>query len=82
MGRFYPRYHVYLSSGFSYLISAKKRSGNKTSNYLMSMDKNNLDRKSPGFLGKVRSNFLGMIFINKLLQILNFFINQLIINIT
>lgn len=40
-------------------MSGKKRSGCNTSNYLMGMDKNKLDRKSEGFLGKVRSNFLG-----------------------
>jgi len=40
-------------------MSGKKRSGCKTSNYLIGMDKNKLDKKSPGCIGKVRSNFLG-----------------------
>ncbi|EAR90133.1 Tub family protein (macronuclear) [Tetrahymena thermophila SB210] len=57
--RFYPKYHVHLSSGMRYLLTGKKRSNNKTSNYLMSMSKTELSRKSPHFLGKVRSNFLG-----------------------
>ena len=59
MGRFYPRYHIYLTSGFKYLMSAKKRSCNNTSNYLITMNKNEFSKTNPGFLGKVRSNFLG-----------------------
>lgn len=59
MGKFFPKYHVFMSSGFRYLMSCKKRSGNKTSNYIIGMDKDNLDRKHPSFLGKVRSNFMG-----------------------
>lgn len=59
MSHFYPKYHLYLSSGFRYIMSGKKRSGCKTSNYLIGMDKNKLDKKSEGYLGKVRSNFLG-----------------------
>lgn len=41
----YPKYHLYLSADSTYLISAKKRSGNKTSNYLISNDKNVFDKK-------------------------------------
>lgn len=40
-------------------MTGKKRSNNKTSNYLMSMSKTELSKKSAHFLGKVRSNFLG-----------------------
>jgi len=43
-------------------MSAKKRSGMKTSHYLISMDKNDMNRKSSNYLGKVRSNFLGTVF--------------------
>ncbi len=57
--RFYPKYHVHLSNGFRYLMTGKKQSFNNTSNYLMSMDKNGLTKKSQGYLGKVRSNFMG-----------------------
>ncbi|KRX07799.1 Tubby C-terminal-like domain [Pseudocohnilembus persalinus] len=59
MSHFYPKYHVYLSKKFQHIMSGKKRSGCKTSNYLISMDKNKIDKKSPGFIGKVRSNFMG-----------------------
>ena len=34
----------------------------KTSYYLVSMDKNDLKRKSGSYLGKVRSNFFGTTF--------------------
>lgn len=40
-------------------MSGRKRSGMKTSNYLIGMDKNKLEKKHEGFLGKVRSNFIG-----------------------
>jgi tubby-related protein 1 len=40
-------------------MTGKKRGGNKTSNYLISMDKQQLEKNSPFYLGKVRSNFLG-----------------------
>ena len=40
-------------------MSARKRSGMKTSHYLISMSDKDLERKSDNYLGKVRSNFLG-----------------------
>lgn len=40
-------------------MSCKKRSCNKTSNYIIGMNKDKLERKSPEFLGKVRGNFMG-----------------------
>lgn len=33
--------------------------GNKTSNYSITLSKNDFDRKSNNFLGKLRSNFVG-----------------------
>jgi len=43
-------------------MAARKRSGMKTSHYLISMDKDDMNRKSANYLGKVRSNFLGTAF--------------------
>lgn len=63
MNRFHPKYHLYFSYGFKYLMSARKRSFNKTSNYLIAADKSNLNKNSKSFLGKVRSNFLGTEFV-------------------
>ena len=55
----YPRYTLTLSEGERFLLNAKKRSGNKTSNYMITLDQDNLKRKGKGYLGKVRSNFMG-----------------------
>lgn len=48
-----------LSDGAKFLLSGKKRGANTTSNYLISLDQEKLDKKSNGYLGKCRSNFLG-----------------------
>lgn len=40
-------------------MSSKKRTSNKTSNYLISFKRDELTKKSAGYIGKVRSNFLG-----------------------
>jgi tubby-related protein 1 len=57
--RFFPHYDLYLSDGNKYLMSAKRRTANTTSNYLISADKNDMEVKSQNYLGKVRSNFYG-----------------------
>eukprot|EP00357_Protocruzia_adherens_P026546 CAMPEP_0115007224 /NCGR_PEP_ID=MMETSP0216-20121206/21034_1 /TAXON_ID=223996 /ORGANISM="Protocruzia adherens, Strain Boccale" /LENGTH=626 /DNA_ID=CAMNT_0002374089 /DNA_START=84 /DNA_END=1964 /DNA_ORIENTATION=+ len=54
-----PKYHVYSSNHMRYLMSAKKQIANKTSNYHLSMDRNDFKRKSDNYLGKLRSNFMG-----------------------
>lgn len=63
MSRFHPKYHLYFSHGFKYLMSGRKRSFQKTSNYLIAADKQNMNKKSGFFMGKVRSNFLGTEFV-------------------
>ena len=40
-------------------MSAKKRTGNKTSNYLISIKKDQFDKTQESFIGKLRSNFMG-----------------------
>lgn len=55
---FYPEYHLYLSYNYTYLMSAKKWSIMKRSNYLMSSDKT-ISRNSLSYIGNLRSNFLG-----------------------
>ena len=57
--RFWPRYTLSLSATNQFLLTGKKRGANKTSNYMISMDQEKIDKKSAGYLGKVRSNFLG-----------------------
>ena len=41
-----------LSDGNKFLLTGKKRTGNATSNYM-------IKKGTKGYLGKVRSNFLG-----------------------
>ena len=44
------------------LMTCKRRSGNWTGNYLITVDHDNLSTKSSGYLGKLRSNFWGSIY--------------------
>lgn len=57
--RFYPKYTLMLSEGEKFLLNGKKRGANKTANYMITLDQDNLKRKGKGFLGKLRANFLG-----------------------
>jgi len=57
--RIYPKYFLFVSDTHQFLLAGRKRPGNKTSNYLISMSEKDLKIKSPSYLGKVRSNFLG-----------------------
>ena len=57
--RLYPKYFLFTSDTRAFLLAGKKRPGNKTSNYLISMNEKELKTKSPAYLGKVRSNFMG-----------------------
>lgn len=58
-GRMYPTYCLYLEGSHRFLLAARKRGSNKTSNYIVSMDKRDLNRESASYLGKLRSNFVG-----------------------
>ena len=58
MNKLYPKYtllakHQNSDSEMPVLV-AKKRSGNKTSNYLISMNIEDPSAKSKGYLGKIR----------------------------
>lgn len=57
--KMYPKYQLLLESGTSFLMSARKRKKSKSSNYILSFDKNDTARFSANFAGKVRANFLG-----------------------
>lgn len=46
------------TNGFKHILTAKKRSGNKTSNYLFSVDKNDVTAYSPSYVAKLRANFM------------------------
>jgi len=57
--RFFPSFFLHTSDGNRFLLAAKKRPRYKTSNYLITMNETELSGKSPGYLGKLWSNFLG-----------------------
>ena len=57
--RLYPKYFLSISQTQEFLLAAKKRAGNKTSNYLISYDKENLTVKSSKYLGKLRAKSSG-----------------------
>jgi len=65
LNKLYPTYECYVSGEERFLMAARKRTQNKTSNYMISTDKSNVGggKESPAYLGKVRSNFVGTEFV-------------------
>jgi hypothetical protein len=57
--KMFPEYCLYMKEGDRFLLCSKKRPNNKTSNYLVSMQRGDLDRNSESYLGKLRANFIG-----------------------
>jgi hypothetical protein len=57
--KMYPVYQLYMKDGDKFLMAAKKRPKQKTSNYLISASAEALERDGDSFLGKLRSNFVG-----------------------
>ena len=55
----FPEYALYLDDGNSFLLSARKRKKSKSSNYIISLDEEDLARESGNYFGKLRSNFMG-----------------------
>lgn len=60
--RFYPDFNILLSADSRFLCSAKKRMKNKAANYIVSLEKE-ATKDGDGYLGKVRSNFIGTEFL-------------------
>ena len=52
------KYNLFLEDKEVFLLSSVKRKNNKTSNYLISLDKEDLNRDSGYFYGKLRSHGL------------------------
>lgn len=63
LNKLFPKYIVESDSGV-FLMTAKKQKHNKTSNYAISMSRSDAVKDSDSFLGKLRSNFLGLEFIS------------------
>lgn len=53
------KYSLFLEEKDMFLLSSVKRKHNKTSNYLISLDRDDLNRDSGYFYGKLRANFVG-----------------------
>ena len=60
----FPEYKLYLQQGGSgqvdkFLLSGRKRKKQKVSNYLISLDEEDMAKASGNYYGKVKSNFVG-----------------------
>ena len=72
-GKGYPEYFLYLdgpgtkagspTDDATFLLSARKRKKSKSSNYVISLDEDDMARQSGNFFGKLRSNFVGTEFV-------------------
>lgn len=64
--RLHPSYSMFverLGGGKLHILYAKKRAFNKTSNYLISLERNNKDRGNDNCLGKLRANVEGDVYV-------------------
>lgn len=59
LNKFFPKYKVESEHG-TFLMTAKKQTKNKTSNYVITMSKTDTSKDAATFLGKLRSDFLGL----------------------
>jgi tubby-related protein 1 len=57
--KLYPKYYCTVLKSEKFLMGARKRPNNTTANYLITMSFDNFEKNSEGFLGKLRSNFMG-----------------------
>lgn len=57
--KMYPRYTLFVDEGKKFLLSARKRKKARTSNYVISIDMEDLTRSTDNYFGKLRSNFVG-----------------------
>ena len=59
----FPKYTLHLDENGEFLLAARKRKKSKSSNYLISLDRDDLSRQSGNYFGKLRSNFIGTEFV-------------------
>ncbi len=57
--KLFPEYRVYLQDGDIFLMTSKKRAKKQSSNYLISIGRNDFNKHSDNIVGKLRANFLG-----------------------
>ena len=56
-------FRMFLDKSHRFIVSGRKRANKQTSNYLISLSPDDLERKSSNFHGKVRANFTGTDFV-------------------
>jgi tubby-related protein 1 len=54
-----PKFYLFIEKNQKLLLAAKKRSGNTTSNFIISLEKDDFEKNSENTIGKLRSNFMG-----------------------
>eukprot|EP00771_Trimastix_marina_P002771 gnl/Trimastix_PCT/3928.p1 GENE.gnl/Trimastix_PCT/3928~~gnl/Trimastix_PCT/3928.p1 ORF type:complete len:407 (-),score=85.74 gnl/Trimastix_PCT/3928:13-1233(-) len=59
----YPRYKMFLEEDEIFILGARKRKKNRSVNYLVSIDEDDLARSSLSYIGKLRSSFLSGTFV-------------------
>lgn len=57
--KLFPKYYMFLEHGGTFLMSARRRKKNRSSNYLLSLDPDDLNRSGSNYFGKLRANFVG-----------------------
>ena len=57
--KLFPEYRLYLQDGDRFLMTSKKRAKKTSSNYLVSVQRNDYSKSSKNIIGKLRANFLG-----------------------
>ncbi len=57
--KFYPRYELYVSGTHRFIMAAQKMQIMRSAHYSITVDPKVMDKKAPGYLGKLRSNLMG-----------------------
>lgn len=58
-GKLAPEYYLYAKKGDRFLLAAKRRAHNATSNYAITRSGTDFGKESGAYLGKLRANFVG-----------------------
>jgi tubby and related proteins len=58
-GKLSPEYRLYTKKGDRFLMAAKRRAHNATSNYVITLSDQEFAKESRDYLGKLRANFVG-----------------------
>ncbi|KAH7352130.1 hypothetical protein KP509_19G031400 [Ceratopteris richardii] len=61
--KLFPKYKLYLSKGDIFLLSSRKRKKSKCSNYIISLDEEDISKRTGNYYGNVQSNFIGTQFL-------------------